>query len=550
MTTENQRSQKVEPLSEESAEIKRYITVDAPTLDIADIRKIVMECVDDYVPPAHGKMAHDYALSGLRKAAKKDDELNRILRSFDRRKSRIAMHRWEWDRLLRLFRFQITTENRVWLGIFGDPGTGKSVVSMFLMLAILATFDSYDKIHPILGFARTPSDTNDLLAAIQIRKQTVIVSYDESEEEAGEGSRKEQRALLQNARTNRVFRHSVNMCSIEKEDFGPLINSCDVLIQTIFKDMENSINWCLLYTKEFNTNNWQVEAMFGVPFDLPAELLETYTAWKHETQTQLTEGGGMLSGSKAERVADALIKYARKMGYASYSVSKLEEIVRTEKIIGGTNLVMSQQKTVAQRARRLMDGAPSKGKPPLTSYIGQVDDMRAAVLARMIERGRDPIHVKALEYYVYQHISQDEVTLILKNEHDRKVTQDTVSRWLKHGEFVAEMGYAFENVYSRYLTIQGISHVAGGGNEDSPDIVLFDKDGNPSKVLSLKCLNDKRDVTSINRKEIAKKEAALAKEHNIPLEMIYFDMWKGHLHPPQLDTGQKTFTFRRPEALK
>jgi hypothetical protein len=155
-----------------------------------------------------------------------------------------------------------------------------------------------------------------------------------------------------------------------------------------------------------------------------------------------------------------------------------------------------------------------------------------------------------LEIRVFQNVSQDEVALVLKEKEITHVKQATVSNWLREGGFVAQMGYAFENIYSRYLTVQGISHVAGGGNKEIPDIVLFDADNRPSRVLSLKCLNDTKEVTSIPRTEFAKKELALAKEHNIPLEMIYFDMWKGHLHPPQLDEGQKTFTFGRPEGLK
>lgn len=536
---------------------KRYIFVESSDLDFKDILDMAIDCIDeDYELPEWRELCSRKTLKALDKAAEKNEDLNRILHALNSPAQRKKMHDYAWDYISDIISYQISDKNRVYEALYGDAGTGKSTVALFMQLIISAAFSEFDDLETIFGFARTPSDVSDLLAEATERGIKTVLSFDEIEKQVGLGSRKYEESLLQNARTSRVLRHCVVMCSIERSDFGALIHHCDLLVRTMFKDTENGVNWCLLYTTEFDTNAWEPEALFAVPL-IPREgLREIYENWKWRTQIELTLKGGMLSaGHKIIEVADNLIKFVKKRKYQNYSARRLREIVRTESSVGGMEMVGEQQTDVALRALRLLDeekdSSEGGGRKP-SAFRGDVSDLRQAILNRMIERGVNPIHVDALDYYIHEKCSQDVVALYIKKKYKMniKLKQTSISQWLSAGEFVAEMGYSFEDVYSRYLKIAGISHIAGGGNEDLPDIVVFDEQNEPTLVLSLKCYADKRDVTSINRSKIGKKEIELSQEKGIPLQIIFFDMWTGYLHDPQLDEGQETFSFKRPERFR
>lgn len=438
-----------------------------------------------------------------------------------------------------------------YLEFIAKGGKGKTEGAISTMLKIEAEM-LLEKMDPEFAFSRHYAESNTLLAKAQASGTTLILNQDEDDDLVGLSSATEENALFTNMDGMRVLRHWMIRCSILSRPRFAV--RCRFIAEPIFQDSNNRVNYFILYSPPWSLNEkWykRPRALIALPLHQDEVLRSQYREWKVSRQVDLTATRGRTAASKKVilPLVQRAVQFAKDDLEGEYeSFQDFYDCLFWD-IPGGDSLIDQERKIAARRAFKIhrksegRDFPRGKSGKTTTPYTGQITNLREAVLQRLAERGVDERHVEALRIRTTQHISQDDIGLKIG------VKQATIHTWLKDISR-KELGYAFEDIYDMVLWAQGIKHISAGGNEDEPDVVIFGEEGKPIRILSLKCYIDKRDVTSIPSKELAKKEIQMHEDLGIPLDLVFFDMWVNYLHDPARYTGQKTFSFRRPEELR
>jgi hypothetical protein len=344
-----------------------------------------------YKRPSLEDIASPAVLEALKDAAKEDTRIEELMQAWVDDKQREAMQEWGINYILKLCRYQLSTENTIYTLLYGAKGTGKTEIAQFLTLLEMALYFEID-IAPILGMARSPSVSNDILSRATLENQTLLLIDDETEHEFNMGSAKALIGLIQNADTMRVLRHSLTLCTISLDYLGGLISRCDIILHAIFADRKNRVNWCILYTNSLETRENKTrltaKAIVGLPLHEMEDLRSTYKTWKEQYQTGLTISGGAHGADSTviDQKAYLLVEYAKNHGYTDYSAHRLEEILYSE-IPGGKDMVGKQLEFAAIKARRLLDDdSEPKDDPKPPEIIWTSDFSWAEEIERAIKK--------------------------------------------------------------------------------------------------------------------------------------------------------------------
>lgn len=188
-------------------------------------------------------------------------------------------------------------------------------------------------------------------------------------------------------------------------------------------------------------------------------------------------------------------------------------------------------------ARAFSDYKQSKKQDiALPSYAGQTENLQEAIFARLLERKVKEEHVEMLRMNC-SGVAQDVIAKKFG------VMQGTVSKRIRMiGE--KQVGYAFEDVWSAMLTRRSVKHKMGGANTPDPDCIIYDSEGEPVEVLSLKCRINHRRGFNVEWKDIAASEREFSSDFNVPLYLVAYDIINNRLYDKVEVTDQERFTFR------
>ena len=453
---------------------------------------------------------------------------------------REEMQEWANSFIEEQVEYQIRDKNVLRVAIYGPAGKGKSELAISLMFDIIANYHKYGV--DIIGWpliARSPSDANDVFAEHTKRGNTIGLVLDEKERESGTGSITNLHALVQNLDTMRVLRHSLIMLAITKEEFGKLISRCQLIFRAIFKDIDNCINWCIMYINDMESKNLIPLAIVGIPLHPHEWFRKWYEKDKMTQQVSLTGGGGRRQADPKMIISTAaeLIKYVKRHKIINPKATTLKELLLTE--VPNT-LIGEEKEAVVARVRRLLK--QKRGDTPSEPedapvYDGQTADIRSAVEDMMMsDYGIEPGHIEALQEYVSGETQSD-------IGHRKGVTQTTIHNWIDGIRKV--IGYAFEDVYAamRRKEFPDREIKVFGKNTPEPDLLEYDIDGNILEVRSLKCRIEKRNSFSVPKRDLGEKELELW-EDKIPLTVVMYDYVADKITERKY-TGQNTMPFRK-----
>ncbi len=342
----------------------KFLVLNADGIKLDHLEGVLDAALDGYVPPPIQLMAPPNVIEALNDKAVEDEEIYQLLKAWADPKRRLRMHWWAFTFISDQLWYQAVTENTLYAGLYGPKGTGKSEIAMFLALLIIAVYQKYVAIKPILGFARSPSGANQVFANATQNKSTVALVLDETEKESGTGSGRELTGMIQNMDTMRELRHSMVVIAITKEELGSMLSRCEIVLRSIFKDRDNKVNWCILYNNDIDAKRLIPKAIVAIPLQPYDSLRKKYREWKRRSQVKLTSEGGSTGASSAKVVelADLLVDYAEEHGYTDYGVTQLEELLSTE-IPGGSGVTYKEESKICNRARRFLDKR-TRGGPP------------------------------------------------------------------------------------------------------------------------------------------------------------------------------------------
>jgi hypothetical protein len=185
---------------------------------------------------------------------------------------------------------------------------------------------------------------------------------------------------------------------------------------------------------------------------------------------------------------------------------------------------------------------PFPDRPEPEPYAGQTEDVRGAVLDRMIELGANREIVEAFRL-VRDAIDVNKFNLSELFEQWQEVFPDSIIQedafritkyyGMKNYSGAVHNGYglAFEDVYSTMLNERGIDHVKAGGNTPEPDIVILDENGEPKEVHSVKCFLNKQGYENYDYDSIAESE----KELGVPIKLIVLSLACGTIFEIPVD---------------
>lgn len=267
----------------------------------------------------------------------------------------------------------------------------------------------------------------------------------------------------------------------------------------------------------------------------------TYAEYNARAVEFSSETSGVFSGTSAkdEKIwkNDLVDFWLNKYGNSVPTMNELEYWAIQIGIPQESTATLSRICSVAKREIKA-EGKEYSIREEIPEYEGQTQDLQDAICDRMEERGLvDPRRIEALRLRVKNHMSQDDIAV------EFGVTQPTISMWLRDGDLAREMGEAFEDVYARKLENEGLIAKVFGGNSPEPDCILYSLNDEPIEVRSLKCFISKRSVTTIPRDELGQAELDLARKEDIPLKMVFYNMWTDKLQAIE-DKGQDRFSFK------
>lgn len=435
-----------------------------------------------------------------------------------------------------------------YIEIIARGGKGKSEGAACVMLSLEEKLARYGRM-PHFGFSRNYEETNDRIADATKNGYVLIGLQDEDDDEVGIGSATEEGALFTQMDSQRLLGHWIIRCSIvSKPRFAV---RCRFILEPIFQDTTNRINYFLLYSPPRTQNEkWDKKprAIVALPLHNDEDFRSRYREWKGNQAVSLALRGGRTSGirGRLRPLIDAAIAFAVESQKEYTKQSDFEDCILWD-IPHGDELIDAEVKKAAKRAlkeyREFMHGYPVKADEP-PEYLGQLTDLRQAIYDQLGIRGVESERIKAFKWYVGDGMYGMNQTDIAVHPEFQK-SQGTIHNWIEQIRN-SELGYAFEDVYAALLREQGIRFEKIGGNTPEPDIIIYDEKEIPHEIRSIKCYFDRKTTVSIPRKEVVGGNVQKkAEEWNVPVFLIYYDFASGALYEPILVENQERFKFSK-----
>ena len=487
-------------------------------------------------------------LERLKNRLEREKDLRRVLYAFKNGKRLEKALAIGWLFLLGQIEYRVKRRSSIYIFVFGTRGMGKSEIGMKIALVIRKSYLKYLGRNHELGFGRSPSELNRVLREATEDDVSVILISDEAEEETGVGSATEEQALIGNLDTMRVLMHSVIRCAIGLR-WG-FASRCDFLIEPIYQDIDNEINYCVIYTIDPEKNRKVAKYVIDLPLHDDIRLREAYEAWKEQEQKDFTSKGGRRSHLRGRLgpIVDDLVRIAEERNLDPRTWKEFETILVFE-VEGGEGLTGRETTLACKQAFKIVTKGdrPAGEEPPMRGYDGQLDDLKQAVYDRLLELGYNAGDIDMLRRYAGYTDEETGETVYetqIDIAHRKGVTQKTVSTRIKALRLdPLALGGAFEDVYVKLVESEGYKVIQGGRNTPTPDAAVY-RDDQLIKVLSLKCYVNKSATITVPRSEIAESEWQLADLHQVPLQIVFFDLIEGRIHIQDVH-DQQNFTFQK-----
>ena len=252
-------------------------------------------------------------IASLDARRKKNEQLDKLLRKFQNPRRRAAMFKEGWRWLDSQIEHRLKHKGAPFIAIFGDRGIGKSEAEATLLFRLTEAYWKFLGIEAVPGLGRNPSDINSILAQATKEGVVVIVLGDETEEETGQGKVTEERALIDNLETIRVLLHTVIRCANRYAKLRMFSYYCDFVLEVIFQDIENLVNYAILYVVDEDIGSDPRIPMYiiNLPLHENEWFREFYEARKQKDQTEFTESGGRRSRVRKKLMpyVDRLVQY-------------------------------------------------------------------------------------------------------------------------------------------------------------------------------------------------------------------------------------------------
>ncbi len=353
----------------------------------------------------------------LKERRRNDKRLDKLFRAFEDPSKREALCAYGWQIADAQIEHRIKMHSSPYIGIIGRRGMGKSETAMYIEERISDSFLINANLKTVPGFGRNASDLNAILAKATTAGKVVIVIGDESEDEVGTGKNTEEQALIDNLETIRMLRHTVIRCANRYSKLRVFSYYCDFILEVIFSDRTNKINYCILYIvdEEIGGSDPRIPVtIIDVPLHTNEVLRRIYEGIKKKEQEDFTSSGGRRSRikRKLEPVVQALVQYCQDKGLRvgrGADISKADDLstklifhITVEKHgVSGDKWNSTEQKLICteayDRLKELEKGVVDEEADDMfTDYIWESDFEWRDKIAAMIET-----HPDFKKYYLY-----------------------------------------------------------------------------------------------------------------------------------------------------
>ncbi|MHA1289271.1 MAG: hypothetical protein ACTSPB_17940 [Candidatus Thorarchaeota archaeon] len=454
------------------------------------------------------------------------------------------------------------------LHLMGPSNGGKSYLAHAYAHELLGYWEYYKGIeghvYYFFSYAQAMNHLSDF------NKGDVVI-IDEHSKQLGQDSLTSAVKFNNNLRATRKRGVSYIICDPEEQN----VPNCQYMQRTAFYIEENSMTRCMTYTGK--THRLLGLSDWIVPLDKEwfKKSVEEYERQKDDYLKLFSQRGGAADkglAGKARQMATNLHKYAEERWTHTTDKGWIKTLNRYMVELGydgetfatrdlAVDMVTEYLKMIfdkdtgwfdwsipfePEKVRRTNPYAspsvPDEIKPELVPYVGPVDNIRNAVLDRMIELGADPEIVEAfrivrdlidagkwsLEEAFHRWQELFPVSDILEDSF-----RITKYYGMKNYQGADKAGWAtaFEDVYSAILTERGINHIQGGRNTPDPDIIILDENDEPIEVHSLKTFLNKQGYENFSYDDIAESEKNL----NVPIKLIVFSVIDNKLYEFDVD---------------
>jgi len=414
------------------------------------------------------------------------------------------------------------------LQIFGPSECGKSELAKTKALELSSIFSNIKGIESNIVTVFSKDEARKWPKKLH---RGDIIICDEQGYQSGQDSVTSEKALHSILKACRKYGVSFIFCDPELQ---PKPNVAYVLrvVRTV---RALNITHSLVYSPRSKVIGWDFSE---IPFDneLFKEYFADYNDKKDEYMDSLTNQDGQIGtnlSTKQIEIAKELYEYAKKKG-RKITYRRLETYIVDKH---WEHLTYTTKQNIIQRVLDMdndEDESTFISVTEQTESNGNIQDFREAVFDKMLELGAKEKHIEAFRRFCDGEKARD-----IGDSYG--VGASAVSNWIQ--ELQHKLGDAFEIVYSQYLKNKGIENQRAGGSTNEPDIVAS-QNGKPIAVYSLKCRNDSRvKKYTFHQKDFGNAEKEMSKKYQIPLYLVFFDIYNNALYEPIENDGREDFVF-------
>ncbi|MHA1786582.1 MAG: hypothetical protein ACTSWU_00100 [Candidatus Thorarchaeota archaeon] len=452
--------------------------------------------------------------------------------------------------------------------LMGPSNGGKSYLAHAYAHELLGYWEYYRGIEGNVWYFFSYAQAMNHLSEF---KQGDIVIIDEHSKQLGQDSLASAVKFNNMLRATRKRGVSYIICDPEEQN----VPNCQYMQRTAFYIEENSMTRTLTYTGKTHRLLGISDWIVPLEEEWFKNSIDEYERQKDDYLELFAQRGGAADkglAGKARRMAENLHKYAKErwmhtddkgwvktlnrymveLGYdgetfatRDLAVDMMVEYLKMifDKDSGWFDWSISFDPSAVRRDNPYAEpSVPDELKPELIPYLGQVDDLRNAVLDRMRELGADPEIVEAfrivrdlidsgewsLEEAFHQWQELFPASDILEDSF--RITKYYGMKNYQGAE-LAGWANAFEDVYSAMLTEKGINHIMGGRNTPEPDCVILDELDRPVEIHSLKTFLNKQGYENFTYDQVADSEKNLG----VPIKLVVFSVVDNKLYTFDVD---------------
>lgn len=438
------------------------------------------------------------------------------------------------------------------LHLMGPSNGGKSYLAHALAHELLSYWLNYRGIVGKVWYFFSYSVALNYMD--QFKKGDVVI-IDEHSHILGQDSASAAARFSNTLRATRKRGVSYFICDPEEQN----VPNCSFMLRTAFIVVELMITRCLTYTGK--THRLDGLSDWKVPLDEIwfKEMVDEYELEKDAYLAGFARRGGAADKGLADkqiRMARRLMKMVKENGLPKGKRGWVKRLKRYLTDLDYDSETYATRDQVIDRVMELLEKGKDFDDVNIGTdfgfddseqnlvYAGQTDEIREAILARMVELGAQQ---KDTDVFV---AIADGMTIAAAGtalDIPRSTTGRIWSKFpTKYGAGKVEgFGRAWEDVYSAILMQEGVPHIKRGGVGSEPDVLILDDDEQVIAVHSAKCSTLRNGSFKYHGKDIADSEY----EEGVPIHLVLCDLQTGYVEKV-LVTDEiilNGYTFKRPE---